>query len=694
MSAEYAELWAKIIAASKNGNDPSPLSNIFADETIRFLSLVSDGGKGKEKEAKSPTFSLLPLSPPTSPIKRSFSAEDEPSTSTAAVEPAHSKFATDPVSATPISPLAIGSDWAQFSSSGFLDTTPGIVPLVSTLFDTDIEKTVPPDPPVQTLSRKSSKRAKRKSVDVSGFTTRASSAGPTTSTEGEESGPTVKATNLEIIQFDEAFIDFWSDSLLDPITSTWPTFIICKFKSTLVPQLTYGKAEEGKPEKTLKWLILEQVYTVRPPPPPHAPVVAPPVADSELTEGARPSSPTASTSGKKRWFWSVSRTPSTSSATSIGDKEKSRKKTPRSSEMGELIEEEGGKTPSSPPKKRKSLDFGRRSIDQKIKSVDQGKKSLDQKRPVVQQVVGEGSTTATNAVVAAAAVAATGAAVLAAVPEDRPVEEEEERQKAVLVTDADVKVSALDMTTASHAESPIEPVPTEVAAISEPISNEEIAKLEPVSSPVLSKAEVIAPAIEEEQVVEGGVMKEVGTAPAVIEEKVEEAKATEEEAEEKVVETEAAKEVEILPVAIEEEKVKEQVEKVAEGEAVKEVEIVPVAIEEEEVGEVEAMKEKVEKDEVEVVPAAIEEEKVAEVEAAKEIGIVPVAIEEEKEEVEIIPAATEEKGIDAELPKDELAIVEPVVSPSVPLVETEMPVEPEVAKEEVAAWNCPCYRRG
>ena len=683
-TTEYAELWAKITAASKNASDRSPLSNIFSDETIRFLSLVSDSGKGKEKEAKSPTFSLLPLSVPTSPIKRSFSAEDEPSTSTATVEPAHSRFATDPISAAPISPLAIGSDWAQFSSSGFLDTTPGIVPLVSTLFDTDIEKTVPPDPPVQTLSRKSSRRAKRKSVDAprtvaiaDSFATQGSSADAAASIEGEESGPIVKATNLEIIQFDEAFIDFWSDSLLDPITSKWPTFIICKFNSTLVPQLTYGKVEEGKPQKTLKWLILEQVYTVKRSPPP-APVVAPPVADPELTEAARPSSPTASISGKKRWFWSVSRTPSTSSATSTGDKEKSRKKTPRSSEMGELVEEDGGKTPSSPPKNKKS-------VDQSRKSVDQWRKSLDQRKPVVQQPVVEGSTTATNAVVAAAAVAATGAAALAAVPEDRPVEEE--RQKAVLVTDADVKVSALEMTTASHAESPIEPAPTEVAAISEPISNEEIAKLEPVSGLVLSKAEVIAP-VEEEQVVEGEVMKEVGIVPAVIEERVEEAKATEEEAVEKAVETEAAKEVEILPVTIEEEKLKEQVEKAAEDEAVKEAEIVPVAIEEEKVGEAKAMKEEVEEveeGEVGIVPAAIEEEKVVEVEAVEEVGIVPAAIEEEKEEVGIIPAATEEKGIDAELPKEELAIVEPVVSPSVLVVETEMPVEPEVAEEEVTA---------
>jgi len=82
------------------------------------------------------------------------------------------------------------------------------------------------------------------------------------------------------------------------------------------------------------------------------------------------------------------------------------------------------------------------------------------------------------------------------------------------------------------------------------------------------------------------------------------------------------------------------------------------------------------------VPAATEEEKVVEVEAVEEVGINPAAIEEKKEEVEIIPAAAEEKAIDAEPSNKELAVVKPIVSPSVTVVETEVSVEPEVAKEE------------
>ncbi|KAF8153759.1 hypothetical protein B0H34DRAFT_816919, partial [Crassisporium funariophilum] len=324
---EFAELWEKITAASKNGSTPSPLSNIFADETIRFLSIVPEQQTGHE--AKSPTFSLLPGSP-SSPRKRSFSVgeQDKPEVVH------HTKPATDPFPVTPLSALAIGSDWAQFSTSGFLENNPKVTPLASTLFDTDIEKTVPPDP--TPLSRKSSKRGKatpasssRKSVDLP-------RSAPVTETEASSEGhveedvkPIVKASKLQIIQLDEAFIDFWSDSLLDPITSNWPTFIICKFKSSLVPELTFGTAVEGQKQKTLQWLVLEQVYTVK--------ALAQPVP---VEATARPASPSGlSTSPKKRFsFWSMSRTASSSSEVSHKGK-KNDKASKAVGEMGELLEE-------------------------------------------------------------------------------------------------------------------------------------------------------------------------------------------------------------------------------------------------------------------------------------------------------------------------------------------------------------------
>jgi hypothetical protein len=64
---------------------------------------------------------------------------------------------------------------------------------------------------------------------------------------------------------DEAFVDFWTDTLLDPITPDWPPFVVCKLKHALVPDLTFGIGEEAT-KNTLKWLSLEQVYSVKPHP--------------------------------------------------------------------------------------------------------------------------------------------------------------------------------------------------------------------------------------------------------------------------------------------------------------------------------------------------------------------------------------------------------------------------------------------
>ncbi|KDR78009.1 hypothetical protein GALMADRAFT_138167 [Galerina marginata CBS 339.88] len=444
---EFAELWGKITGASKDGSSPSPLSNIFADETIRFLSIVPESSV-KKQEAKSPSFSLLPGSP-ASPHKRFFSTGDENEKPVPTATTSHTKPATDPTPLTPISALAIGSDWAQFSSSGFLDSSPAIAPLVSTLFDTDLEKTVPPD--TTTLSRKSSKRKAipRKSIDMSSENaTQPPSRGAPEIGEPELNA-VVRASRLQIVQIDEAFVDFWSDSLLDPLTSNWPTFIICKFKSTLVPQLLYGTIEEGKEQKSLKWLVLEQVFTAKPPPPPPLPT---PVDTPIL----RPASPAQSTSGKKRFsFWSMSRTTSSSSVGS--QKGKKKEKTPKIGEMGELLEEDTVgptkkdtitlKAPTSKPKK--SLD--RRASDSTAKSEDKAATDI---KPA------EGANTAAVVAAAATGVVATGA-LLAAVPEDKPVvdehpvaQETEEAEKAVAPADVSGAPEVLEPT-----EAPLDEIP-------------------------------------------------------------------------------------------------------------------------------------------------------------------------------------------------------------------------------------------
>ncbi|KAF9556204.1 hypothetical protein CPC08DRAFT_104563 [Agrocybe pediades] len=447
VEGEYAELWTKISAASKDGTSPSPLSNIFADETIRFLSIIPD--KGKAQEAKSPAFSIAS---PSSPRRQSLtiaSSDKENGKPEAQTQTRHTKPATDPFPLTPVSASDIGSDWAQFSSSGFLDSTPAIAPLVSTLFDTDVEKTVPPDS--TPLSRKSSKRARpsaatsRKSVDFA-----ADPVPPppvkerTISEEEREQAKTiVKASKIDIIQIDEAFIDFWSDSLLDPITLNWPTFIICKFKSTLVPQLVFGPVIQDQKQKTLKWLVLEQAFTVGAPTPP--PASTPPRVDN--MEVASPSSPTPSTSSRKIFSF-FSRTTSSSSVGSQSQSQKGKKKEKATGgakvgEMGELIEEE---VVPAPP--RMSFSRSKKSVDRKpvpaedaaapvgvlptTEEKEREKDEEEEKKKPTQEEAGEkkvldGSGPAAGIVGAAVGIGAVavGAAALAS----SATEEEEEKEK-------------------------------------------------------------------------------------------------------------------------------------------------------------------------------------------------------------------------------------------------------------------------
>ena len=315
VEGEYAELWAKITAAAYKIGTEAPLAKVFADETLRLLSLVP--GKPKE-ETRSPTFSLLSL------VETHRASSP---TGVSALAKPHLDYGPR---TTPLSPINIGGDWEHFSNSGFLDVSPNILPLASTLFDTDIEKTVPPEPPA--ISRKSSRRVSvLKKIE-------APSLQEPVEVEPLPSQPqqVITTSGFEIVQIDEAFVDFWSDALLDPIASDWPAFVLCKFKPTLVPELKFGP--EGD-LKTVTWLILEQMFTVKPPPPPPPPLpqpVPPPADDEEVEQSTSPVPQTPS--GRRRFnFWSISRT---ASASSTGSQKT--KKVPRGqrvNELGEVIED-------------------------------------------------------------------------------------------------------------------------------------------------------------------------------------------------------------------------------------------------------------------------------------------------------------------------------------------------------------------
>ncbi|KAN0115829.1 hypothetical protein V8E52_006538 [Russula decolorans] len=96
---------------------------------------------------------------------------------------------------------------------------------------------------------------------------------------------TSKTTLVAKVNLDEAFIDFWANSLLDPVLKHWPCFVICQLKP-LPPAST-----SASPTPT--WLVIEQrltcVVPAAPPAMEEAEVTIPPAhpcALKQLNQGA------------------------------------------------------------------------------------------------------------------------------------------------------------------------------------------------------------------------------------------------------------------------------------------------------------------------------------------------------------------------------------------------------------------------
>ncbi|KAH9990865.1 hypothetical protein BJV77DRAFT_1010745, partial [Russula vinacea] len=230
-------LWDEIKKAScvfhtaegSSNAEPVPIfSNVFSDETIRLLSLIPVDVSDKDKSA--PAFVLQsPISPGR---PRSFSLPETPLSPVQTDHGLPSLTANN--STAPTTALETPTDWLQFSSHGF-GTIPGTRDLVATLWDNDVEVTVPPPAP---LSRKSSRRAhsqhsrhsRHSSLDT----------------------PRTPTTLIAKVKLDEAFIDFWADSLLDPISRRWPRFVLCQLKP-LPPAVTSATPAPA-------WLVIEQRF--------------------------------------------------------------------------------------------------------------------------------------------------------------------------------------------------------------------------------------------------------------------------------------------------------------------------------------------------------------------------------------------------------------------------------------------------
>ncbi|KAG6900189.1 hypothetical protein C0993_001705 [Termitomyces sp. T159_Od127] len=369
-AGEHAALWESIRKSGVMGGSSTPgehpeFSHIFADETLRFFSLVPmDMGSSA---IGSPSFNLYTR--PSRPNSSSLGDKDTAITLAAAGSspPRHSKT---PASAIPPSDVnsPIGPDWITFSTSGFLDDTTERPPLASTLMEKerDMEVTIPrPSSPRLSLfnSRKSSDRPRTPAKSEVKPSPPPAVLGPV--------NPVSKSTQVSLVQLDEAFVDFWSDALFDPVSASWPAFIICKLRNV----------ETGVDGKRIEWLVLEQAFKR---PPPSLPTPAPEASTSSHTSHesparARTSSPNSSTSDSSFVFGSMFKrfgllTSPAKKAGSLpqykeGTKRKGKGKEkavgPIVGEMGEILREEDEDEGRSRGKKEKEKE--RRKKDETVR---------------------------------------------------------------------------------------------------------------------------------------------------------------------------------------------------------------------------------------------------------------------------------------------------------------------------------------
>ena len=251
-SRGHVYLWDQVKAAGTSGSDDKPLPAILSDDTINLFSLASTDPKEQV---------LLGISsaPPTlvtslSPARENFlSLKANGSAVSVPV-----RKATLP-SSIPQSP----KDWAEFSSAGFGETTIS-QDFASTLLDKDVEVTEPP------AQRRPSKRKQDRET--------ATPVGPNLPSSDQQvalEGPKLALITTEIVQLDEAFIDFWRDAVVDPVSSDWPKFIVGELKHPLTPRSTSTSSEdegEASPSSPINWIIIEEKF--RRPTPPPTPVIS------------------------------------------------------------------------------------------------------------------------------------------------------------------------------------------------------------------------------------------------------------------------------------------------------------------------------------------------------------------------------------------------------------------------------------
>jgi len=322
---EHRALWNTLkttVFEEATSSDPEgpQFTRIFVDETLHLLSLIP-------ADNSVPTSPTLLASPITKVVSRKRS-----SSLTKAFERALCKSSGDSGS-TPVSPTSPSSivitDWTQFALSGFGDT-PTTQPLAALLSEDDIEVTQPQISRKSSRQRSKSRSRRRRSEDRD-----PSDSPPPSQPDPQPSIVETKLASVHVVQIDEAFIDFWSDAIVDPISANWPTFVVC------------GLKQISSAEQPIRWLVIEQAYRRQQPPSSRAPS-----PDGRRGRSPRPSFRSDISGFRINSVFSSARkrfSAFSKSATDLGPKTSPGGKTPVAAEFGEILVEEESTSPSAPP---------------------------------------------------------------------------------------------------------------------------------------------------------------------------------------------------------------------------------------------------------------------------------------------------------------------------------------------------------
>ncbi|KAF7799212.1 hypothetical protein EIP86_010444 [Pleurotus ostreatoroseus] len=333
----YFQRLKKAIADESENNDSWPvLSKVLDDETLRILSLVP---------AETSDVPTSPVSTSTAstvtPILRTPIPRRRSSSAGAATGASSGKTATNGHTRDSTAPAAF-TNWSDFSVVGFGDSL--LTKDFATTLDTDTEVTSPPVAPALPSKKRAAiagaGRGRASTVDTSSLQVAAEK-------RGREGAPTETPRKVVLkrvigLNVDEAFVDFWRDSISDPISSSWPSLAVFQLRS-------------GVWDASL--LVIEHSYTApKPPPPPPVPAI-PPVPERRAAS-PRPGSFASNVSGNARKSFTFSpnmkrfslfsshNESSTKTAPRKGSRS-SMPKSPRIGEMGEILPEEPSS--SSPP---------------------------------------------------------------------------------------------------------------------------------------------------------------------------------------------------------------------------------------------------------------------------------------------------------------------------------------------------------